>query len=132
MSVMLSRYGFLRCAAMFAMAVPALAQANALYGSKDASVCNPELLPPPESPVDSPVRPANLRKILAEFRKQLVSYPTPEFPGTHIIDPDSHHLYLIRENNEAVRYGVRVGVWILPGRRSKDRHEAPLAALAAA
>ena len=109
MSVMLQHYGFLQCAAMFAMAVPALAQANALYGSKDASVCNPELLPPPESPVDSPVTPANLRKILAEFRKQLVIYPTPEFPGTHIIDPDSHHLYLIRKNNQVVSYGVRVG-----------------------
>ncbi len=86
---------------------PARAQTNALFEpgfSRDLS-----LLPPAESQVDFVIEPANLDSVPETFHKQLVNYPTPEFPGTVVVDPDNRHLYLIRENYQAVRYGVGVG-----------------------
>ena len=108
MSVSLSRRKLLGSFAILAFATPALAQSSALYGD-EGSTRDLSQLPPAESPVDFEIAPANLKKIPASFRKQLIDYPTQEFPGTIIIDPDSRHLYLVRENNQAVRYGVGVG-----------------------
>ena len=109
MPVGLSRRNLLGSLALLGLVTPALAQANLLYGGSDSLPRDSSLLPPPESPVDFDIKPADLSKIPAPFRKQLVNYPTRECPGTIIIDPDSRHLYLVRENNEAVRYGVGVG-----------------------
>jgi lipoprotein-anchoring transpeptidase ErfK/SrfK len=109
MSGLLSRRDLLGSLAYLACATQALAGSNALYGGGDAFTRDASLLPPPESPVDFTITPANLNKIPESFHKQLVNYPTQEFPGTIIIDPDSRHLYLVRENNQAVRYGVGVG-----------------------
>jgi lipoprotein-anchoring transpeptidase ErfK/SrfK len=44
-----------------------------------------------------------------DFRRQLVTYSHTEQPGSLIIDPRQHFLYLLREGNTAVRYGVGVG-----------------------
>ena len=44
-----------------------------------------------------------------DFRRQLVSYSHTEQPGSLVIDPRQHFLYLLREGNTAVRYGVGVG-----------------------
>ena len=94
--------------ALFSLATPALAQSNPLYDGegfeRDLS-----LLPPAESPVDYEIIPASLEKIPAPFRKQLVDYPGSEWPGTVVVDPEHRHLYLVRENNQAMRYGVGVG-----------------------
>jgi len=43
------------------------------------------------------------------FARKIVTYPSPEPPGTIIIDPGSHFLYLVQQKGEAVRYGVGVG-----------------------
>jgi lipoprotein-anchoring transpeptidase ErfK/SrfK len=43
------------------------------------------------------------------FARQVVGYPTHERPGTIIIDPASHFLYLIHDAVQAIRYGVGVG-----------------------
>ena len=43
------------------------------------------------------------------FARKVVSYPSPEPPGTIIIDPGSHFLYLVQGGGQAVRYGVGVG-----------------------
>jgi len=43
------------------------------------------------------------------FARQDVSYATREPPGTIIIDPSSHFLYLVQGGGKAVRYGVGVG-----------------------
>jgi len=43
------------------------------------------------------------------FVRTVVTYPTPEPPGTIIVDPGSHYLYLVQEGGKAVRYGVGVG-----------------------
>jgi lipoprotein-anchoring transpeptidase ErfK/SrfK len=47
------------------------------------------------------VNPAYLRKA--------VRYETSETPGSVVIDPAHHYLYLVQEGGRAVRYGVGVG-----------------------
>ena len=109
MSVAVSRRELLLGSlALFSLATPALAQSSALYDGngfeRDLS-----LLPPAESPVDYEIVPANLKKIPAPFRKQLVNYPGGEWPGTLVVDPEHRHLYHVLENQQAIRYGVGVG-----------------------
>lgn len=48
-------------------------------------------------------------KVDPEMLRQQVPYPTNQPPGTIIIDPSSKHLYLVTENNQALRYGISVG-----------------------
>ncbi|HEV2956239.1 MAG TPA: L,D-transpeptidase [Xanthobacteraceae bacterium] len=43
------------------------------------------------------------------FIRTTVSYRAGEAPGTIIIDPQNHYLYLIQEGGLAIRYGVGVG-----------------------
>jgi lipoprotein-anchoring transpeptidase ErfK/SrfK len=43
------------------------------------------------------------------FIRMTVSYQTSEAPGTVIIDPQNHYLYLVQGNGLAIRYGVGVG-----------------------
>jgi lipoprotein-anchoring transpeptidase ErfK/SrfK len=43
------------------------------------------------------------------FARKVVAYPSPEPPGTIVIDPGSHFLYLVQQNGQAIRYGVGVG-----------------------
>lgn len=45
----------------------------------------------------------------ASNRRQEVDYWTDEAPGTIIVDPFSRFLYLVLENDRAMRYGVAVG-----------------------
>ena len=48
-------------------------------------------------------------RIDRRFLRQIVPDPTGERPGTVVIDTTSHHLYLVRERGEAIRYGVGLG-----------------------
>ena len=43
------------------------------------------------------------------LRRQKVSYPTSEQPGTIIVDTANTYLYLILGGGEAIRYGIGVG-----------------------
>ncbi len=43
------------------------------------------------------------------FARRTVAYPSPERPGTIIVDPGSHFLYLVQGGGQAIRYGVGVG-----------------------
>ena len=43
------------------------------------------------------------------FARKVVTYPTPVPPGTIVIDPGSHFLYLVQGGGQAIRYGVGVG-----------------------
>jgi lipoprotein-anchoring transpeptidase ErfK/SrfK len=43
------------------------------------------------------------------FMRTEVAYVTRERPGTVVIDPDNHFLYLIGANGRATRFGVGVG-----------------------
>jgi lipoprotein-anchoring transpeptidase ErfK/SrfK len=58
------------------------------------------------SPVSRPVDPA--------FARKVVAYPSPAPPGTVIVDPGSHFLYLVQGGGQAIRYGVgwRGRIWV--------------------
>jgi lipoprotein-anchoring transpeptidase ErfK/SrfK len=43
------------------------------------------------------------------FARKVVAYPSRERPGTIVVDPGSHFLYLVQGGGQAVRYGVGVG-----------------------
>jgi lipoprotein-anchoring transpeptidase ErfK/SrfK len=45
----------------------------------------------------------------ARLKRQIVSYPTREAPGTIIIDTPNTYLYYVVGNGQAVRYGIGVG-----------------------
>ena len=45
----------------------------------------------------------------ARLRRQVVSYPTREAPGTIIIDTPNTYLYYVLGNGQAMRYGIGVG-----------------------
>src|SRR6476646_9619969 len=45
----------------------------------------------------------------ARLKRQIVSYPTREAPGTIIIDTPNTYLYLVMGNGQAMRYGIGVG-----------------------
>ena len=43
------------------------------------------------------------------YRRTEVEYSTREKPGTIVINPSEHFLYLVEKEGRAVRYGVGVG-----------------------
>jgi lipoprotein-anchoring transpeptidase ErfK/SrfK len=45
----------------------------------------------------------------ARLRRQIVSYPTREAPGTVIIDTPNTYLYYVLGGGQAIRYGIGVG-----------------------
>lgn len=120
MSTLLSRRAAL-LGGLASLALPAFAKAQGLddlfldapdFGPDEGPLdpaADPSQLPPPESPTDYPIRPANLSKLPDQFHRQAVAYDGGEWPGTIIVDPNSRHLYLVLTNGEALRYGVGVG-----------------------
>ena len=56
-----------------------------------------------------PIPAVNLSQIGPEFLRRTVYYPSNEPPGTIIIDPQRHFLYLVQGGGRAIRYGVGVG-----------------------
>ena len=65
-------------------------------------------------PIDSepfPIAAVDLRRIDPKFYRRVVSVPydIPNDPGTIVVDPHDHYLYLILEGGQAIRYGVGVG-----------------------
>jgi lipoprotein-anchoring transpeptidase ErfK/SrfK len=49
------------------------------------------------------------QKVDKRFYRQIVQDPTGERPGTVVVDTSNHFLYLVRENGQAIRYGVGLG-----------------------
>ncbi|WGR98518.1 L,D-transpeptidase [Bradyrhizobium sp. ISRA443] len=56
-----------------------------------------------------PVPAVKLSDIDPRYLRQLVNYSTDAIPGTIVVDPHRHFLYLMREDGTALRYGVGVG-----------------------
>jgi lipoprotein-anchoring transpeptidase ErfK/SrfK len=56
-----------------------------------------------------PIPAVDLSRIGSEFLRRAVFYPTSEPPGTIVIDPANHFLYLVQDGGQAIRYGVGVG-----------------------
>ena len=54
-------------------------------------------------------RTTNWKKIKAKWRRQLVKYESIEPLGSVVIDTSNHFLYVVFENQTALRYGVGVG-----------------------
>jgi lipoprotein-anchoring transpeptidase ErfK/SrfK len=54
-------------------------------------------------------RRTNWKKIALQWRRQLVEYLSSEPQGTVVVDTANHFLYVIFENQTALRYGVGVG-----------------------
>ncbi len=52
------------------------------------------------------VTPAIVRK---GFERTEVAYASKEAPGTIVVDPHAHYLYLVEADGKAMRYGVAVG-----------------------
>jgi len=44
-----------------------------------------------------------------KYARTVIRYQTKYAPGTIIINPEQHYLYLVLENGKAIRYGVGVG-----------------------
>ena len=51
----------------------------------------------------------NWKKIKQQWRRQLVTYQSIEPLGSVVIDTSNHFLYVVFENQTALRYGVGVG-----------------------
>ncbi|MBD1548377.1 L,D-transpeptidase family protein [Roseibium aggregatum] len=51
----------------------------------------------------------NFKKIDPVWQRQVVKYFSTESPGTVVVDSTNHFLYVVYENNTALRYGVGVG-----------------------
>jgi lipoprotein-anchoring transpeptidase ErfK/SrfK len=49
------------------------------------------------------------RYLKPEFIRQEVAYETTYRPGTIVVDPSAHYLYLIMKGGRAMRYGIGVG-----------------------
>ena len=103
------RRQFLILSALMMAAATLPASAESLY-SDDVTGRDPALFPPPESPVDFPIAPADLSIIPEKYHKQIVEWVSGEEPGTVIVDPQERLLYLVLEDgNSAMRFGVGVG-----------------------
>ncbi len=50
-----------------------------------------------------------IKKVDPRYYRQIVQDPTGERPGTVVVDTSNHFLYLVRENGQAMRYGVGLG-----------------------
>ena len=51
----------------------------------------------------------NWKKIKDQWRRQLVQYQSTEPIGSVVVDTSNHFLYVVFENQTALRYGVGVG-----------------------
>jgi lipoprotein-anchoring transpeptidase ErfK/SrfK len=90
------------------LALASLACATMTGGSRSARAIAPDL-----SLHDGddrfPINHAEILKVDPAFRRTEVSYPTAQRPGTLVVDPGAKYLYLVLEEERALRYGVGVG-----------------------
>ena len=105
------------------LAAAGVGAASLLAGCGTSRVRTSSVTPPPPPPVPTQYRamysemidedfvvPAvPIERVDPRFYRQIVPDPTGERPGTIVVDTNSHFLYLVRENGEALRYGVGLG-----------------------
>jgi len=56
-----------------------------------------------------PIPAVELTKLDPRYYRQVVDYPTPEKPGTVIVDTASRYLYHVQDGGTAMRYGIGIG-----------------------
>jgi lipoprotein-anchoring transpeptidase ErfK/SrfK len=88
-----------------------LAVASITVGAQPRPPVDIHRIPEPTHPdVDPGIdRTDATHAVPAEYRRQLVLYRTSEPPGTIVVHTADRFLYLIQENNRALRYGIGVG-----------------------
>jgi lipoprotein-anchoring transpeptidase ErfK/SrfK len=82
---------------------------SAAMDALPALAIDPAKLPPPESPIDYPIEPADRSVIPYRFRPQVVEWDQGGDTGTVVVEPENRYLYLVMGNGQAMRYGVGVG-----------------------
>ena len=63
----------------------------------------------PQATAYAPVEDEVPAALSSRFKRQVVSYPTHEAPGTIVVDTPNTYLYLVLGNGRAMRYGIGVG-----------------------
>jgi lipoprotein-anchoring transpeptidase ErfK/SrfK len=93
----------------------ALAAAFALTASAQAQPLNYAPLPSQPAafqeilPQERMAEPRETAPTADDLRRQIVTYPTREAPGTIVVDTPNTYLYLVLGNGRALRYGIGVG-----------------------
>ena len=67
----------------------------------------PQLGTPENEPFQVPY--VDMRKIPAQYHRQIVPQSGKYKPGTVVVDTANRHLYLIQKGDTAIRYGIGVG-----------------------
>ena len=106
-----------RRAAAVAVAFGTFAVAGSASAAPQAPLFPFFLLPPPATQVVPPPsvegapvpEERSTFELPARLRRQIVSYPSREAPGTVIIDTPNTYLYLVLGGGQAMRYGIGVG-----------------------
>ena len=80
-----------------------------LVALADDNYWDPQQIYAPVEGEPFPVPAVNLKRIHPQFYRTVVEYPSNEAPGTIIINPADHHLFVINGDGRAIRYGVGVG-----------------------
>jgi lipoprotein-anchoring transpeptidase ErfK/SrfK len=119
----LSRRAVVQGAAALAAAA-ALAGCTTTEPAPQPVAVVPPAPPPPGAPITSPyllamygpvpgerfpIPAVDLTKVNPAFLRAEVYYPTDKAPGTIVVDPHAHYLYLTGVGGRAIRYGVGVG-----------------------
>jgi lipoprotein-anchoring transpeptidase ErfK/SrfK len=63
----------------------------------------------PQPTAYAPVETEEAAELPSRFKRQVVSYPTQEPPGTIVVDTPNTYLYLVVGGGRAIRYGIGVG-----------------------
>jgi lipoprotein-anchoring transpeptidase ErfK/SrfK len=104
-----------RRAAAFGVLVVGIAGFSTAAGAATPLPLFPFLIAPPTQSALPPVQAApseqedSAVEMPARLKRQVVSYPTREAPGTVIIDTPNTYLYYVIGGGQAIRYGIGVG-----------------------
>jgi lipoprotein-anchoring transpeptidase ErfK/SrfK len=105
-----------RVAALGAFAIGAIAWSNSAEATPVQlfpflPVPPAQFAQPPQvqAPQAAPSDEGTVYETPARLRRQTVTYPTREAPGTIIIDTPNTYLYYVLGNGQAIRYGIGVG-----------------------
>jgi lipoprotein-anchoring transpeptidase ErfK/SrfK len=91
-----------------------LAALACAFGASSAAASPLSLFPferqqAPQVSAYAPVETEEATEVPSRFKRQIVSYPTGEAPGTIVVDTPNTYLYLVLGNGRAMRYGIGVG-----------------------
>ena len=97
--------------ALGALAVGALAFTTAPVSATPLFplMTTPTMQPAPMAQAAPEDNQGSAAELPARLRRQIVSYPTREAPGTVIIDTPNTYLYYVLGGGQAIRYGIGVG-----------------------